>query len=513
MQLKARPLDLDSGGKFVVVINRENADEMGLGPLDRVKIVLGRKYAVGIADTTDRVVPKDTLGTSNEVTRALGIEGGEDLEVVRVRQPDSVQYIKEKINDKPLNYEKIKAIVEDVAQRRLARAEIASFLTAICVNPLTMEEVEYLTRSMTAIGGRLNLRNGPVFDKHSVGGACGDKTTILVVPIVAAAGLTIPKTSSRAITSPAGTADRVETLTNVNLSIEEMKRVVHKTKGCMVWGGSLDLSPADDVFIQVEYPLGIDPLLLPSVMSKKKAVGADNVVIDIPVGSSAKIRTEDEARELAYSFIELGKRVGVKVKCAMTYAEQPIGRAVGPALEGREALMTVCGESRPEDLLDKATSIAGLLLEMGGKKDGKALAEKILSSGKAERKLRQIIGEQGGNAKIRSRDIAIGDNRVDIKSNDSGYVLVLRNSDIASISRAAGAPRDKGAGIYLNRKLGDRVKKGDTLFSIYAEKASKMEHALEVLGSLDTMIIGSHGEMLLKTFPGVKEERYFFLER
>ena len=178
----------------------------------------------------------------------------------------------------------IVTIVKDVVERHLSTAEIAAFLTALNIHGLSMSENEALSRAMVATGKTLSFGEGPILDKHSVGGIPGDKTSMLVVPIVAAAGFTIPKTSSRAITSPAGTADRVETLCPVNLSINEIKEVVAKTNGCLVWGGSLELAPADDLFIQVEYPLGIDPMLLPSILSKKKAIGATHVAVDIPTG-------------------------------------------------------------------------------------------------------------------------------------------------------------------------------------------------------------------------------------
>lgn len=513
MQLVARPLDIDAGGKLIVLINKDTADELGIKPLERVILTFGKKSMIGLADVTDRVVDKEHLGTYEAVTDTLGIRGGERIEIARARQPDSVQYIKEKIGNKALSYEKILSIVKDTANKTLARAEIAAFLTAITINPPSMEEIEYLTRSMTEIGGSLNLRKKMVFDKHSVGGTCGDKTTMLVVPIVAAAGFTIPKTSSRAITSPAGTADRVEVLMPVTLSIEEIRKVVGKTNGCMVWGGALELSPADDMFIQVEYPLGIDPLLLPSVMSKKRAVGATHVVIDIPMGPATKIKTEGEASDLAASFIELGKRIGITVRCAMTSGIQPIGRGIGPVLEAREALMTLEGDDAPQDLIDKATSVAGLLMEMGGVNNGKDLALKMISSGKAAKKMREIMEAQGGNHKIRSRDLVPGDYSVDIKSNENGYVTKLKNSDIAAIARTAGAPRDKGAGVYLHKKLDEPVKRNDELFTIYAEKQSKLEHALELLNKLDPVRVSKQGKMLLKTFPGGKVEKYFFLER
>jgi AMP phosphorylase len=190
---------------------------------------------------------------------------------------------------------------------------------------------------MVETGERLELKKKIVLDKHNIGGSIGDKTSMLLVPIIASLGYTIPKTSSRAITSPAGTADKVETIMPVDLTIDEMKEVVEKTNGCLVWGGALHLAPADDIFIRIEYPLEIDPLLFPSIMAKKKAVGATHLVIDIPTGRGAKVKTIGDAQILAKDFITLGSMLKIKVNAAITYGEQPIGYSIGAGLEAKEA--------------------------------------------------------------------------------------------------------------------------------------------------------------------------------
>ncbi|RLJ08078.1 MAG: thymidine phosphorylase, partial [Candidatus Aenigmatarchaeota archaeon] len=311
--------------------------------------------------------------------------------------------------------------------------------------------------------------------------------------------------------SPAGTADRMECLAPVELEMEEIKRVVEQTGGCLVWGGAVELAPADDLLIQIEYPLAIDPLLLPSVMSKKKAVQAKYVVIDIPTGRGAKIKTIGEANELAERFIELGKRLGIQVKCVSTFGEQPIGFGIGPALEAREALTALKGKP-PADLLDKVMHIASTLLGFKNKGAEKRVLQ-IIKSGKAERKLREIIEAQGGDPKVQPEDIPIGEKCVKIKSGERGRILWINNHAIARIAREAGAPSDKGAGILLRKKLGDKVEKGDVLLEIYAEKGFKLNRALELAEELDVMGIGERYEMLLAKIPEEKHKRIFILER
>jgi AMP phosphorylase len=368
---------------------------------------------------------------------------------------------------------------------------------------------------MIKTGKTVEFGKTPILDKHSVGGIPGDKTSMLVVPIVAAAGYTIPKTSSRAITSPAGTADRVESLCPVNLSIDEIKKVVAKTNGCLVWGGSLELAPADDLFIQVEYPLGIDPMLLPSILSKKKAIGASHVVIDIPIGMGAKIKTRTEAYTLASDFVDLGKRLGLSIQCALTFGEQPLGLNMGPALEAKEALATLMGDG-PPDLREKAVSLAGILFEMVGVENGRALAEEMIDSGKAEKKIRQIIEAQGGKSNIKPEDLPVGSSSAVVSSDRAGKVLWISTDSMVRIAREAGAPKEKGAGVVLHAKLGDNVRKDGPLFEIFTERSSKLTSALELAKRLSPIVLSNKPQekMVLEQIPEkLTHEKPFMLDR
>ncbi len=289
-----------------------------------------------------------------------------------------------------------------------------------------------------------------------------------------------------------------------------------KTNACLTWGGALDLAPADDLLIQVEYPLSIDPLLLPSIMSKKKAIGADCVVIDIPTGRGAKIKTIGEAHALAQDFIELGKRLNMHVQCGVTFGEQPIGYAIGPALEAREALSTLMGEG-PIDLVNKSVSLAGLLFEMMGVNDGIQKAADLIKSGKAEKKLREIVGAQGGNPDVRPEDIEVGNQTVEIRSEEKGKIQWINNRAIARIAREAGAPKTNGAGVLLNKKLGDKVGKSDVLYTVHSGSTQKLNSAVLLAKNLNPVgVTGKFGEkMLIDRIPTKKisREKPFILER
>ena len=514
MKLKARILGLEAGGKLVALLNREDAEDLGVSSLERVRIAKNNREAIAIVNTATKLIERGTIGIYEEVRAILDIEAGEEVDVEISPLPKSVHFIRNKLRQRKLTYEEILEIIKDMVRGNLSEIEIASFVTALHIFGLDLDEATSLSRAMVETGSTLKVDKHPIVDKHSIGGVPGDKTTLLVVPIVAAAGLTIPKSSSRAITSAAGSADRVEVLMPVSLSIDEMREVVEKTNGCMVWGGSLNLAPADDMFVRIEHPLSIDPLLLPSIMSKKKAVNAELLVLDIPTGRGTKVKTIGDAELLAKDFMELGQRLNIKVQCAITYGEQPVGYTVGPALEAQEALRVLMGERYVPDLVDKATDIAGILLEMSGMKNGKTLAMEILKSGKAEKKLREIIGAQGGNPEVKPEDIYVGGETFTIRSKKKGYLLWINNASLVEIARLAGAPKDKGAGVHLHKKIGDAVRENDPLFTIHAERDIKLQRAIDRLKKSYVLGIGERMEMLIHE---VREppipKKMFMLER
>jgi AMP phosphorylase len=255
---------------------------------------------------------------------------------------------------------------------------------------------------------------------------------------------------------------------------------------------------------------------LPSIMSKKKAIGADYVVIDIPTGRGAKIKTIGEAHALAQEFIELGKRLDMNIQCAVTFGEQPIGYAIGPALEAKEALSTLMGEG-PIDLVNKAVSLAALLFEMMGVKDGTQKAKDILESGEAEKKFREIIAAQGGDPDVKPEDIEVGNETVEIHSEEKGRIQWINNRAMAQIARVAGAPKTKSAGVLLNKKLGDKVTKGDILYTIFSGSTQKLESSVQLAEDLNPVgITEKFGEkMLVDRIPTKKisREKPFILER
>ena len=514
MKLIVKPIGLEAFGKSVVILNTDDAAELGTRSSGRVRLKGRDREITALVNTTSRIVKKGEVGVYQEVQSSLGLSSGELLDVDLSSPPPSLTHIRNRMEGRKLDRDQIAEIIRDTVRGDLSEIELSAFVTSLNTFHLDLDEATSLSIAMVESGKTLKLNRRPIVDKHSIGGIPGDKTTLVVVPIIAACGMTIPKTSSRAITSAAGSADRAEVLMPVDLEIDEVERVVEKTRGCVVWGGSMHLAPADDMFVQIEYPLSIDPLLLPSIISKKKAVGAEFVVIDIPLGMGAKVKTIADARLLARDFMELGKRLGIRIHCAITNGSQPVGHAIGPALEAKEALETLANRITVPDLIDKATDIAGMIIDMTGGVDGKRMAATVMSQGKAEKKLREIIAEQGGDPEMKPEDIKIGEKTLDFQSVESGQVLWINSSRLVEAARLAGAPKDKGAGLILHKKTGDRVNEGERILSLYAEKTGKLEKARESLQQEHAVMVGHRTEMtmaMITEIPVHKEP--FILER
>jgi AMP phosphorylase len=391
-----------------------------------------------------------------------------------------------------LGREEIYAIVKDVVSRNLSEVEMAAFVMAENYNGMSDDELLWLTRAIAETGTQIDFQK-PVYDKHSIGGVPGNKITLIVVPIVAAAGLLIPKTSSRAITSPSGTADTMSVLAPVEFSAHELRSIAMRIGGAIVWGGGLNIAPADDAFITVEYPLQLDPepQMIASILAKKLAVGTDFLVLDLPTGEGTKIPNSEDARRLGNKFIELGGKLGIKVRCGVTYGGQPVGHAVGPALEAQEALKTLEGVG-PTSLVEKSTALAGMLLEMAGKAvrgNGQDIAKEILQDGRALAKMKQIIEEQGGGSNIKSDQVQVGQHRQLIVAPIDGYVTHVSNAAINQIARATGAPVERGSGLVLFGKRGHKIRKGEPILELYAERQSKLEDAFSMVAKLQPFTI------------------------
>ncbi|MEK6844920.1 MAG: thymidine phosphorylase [Nanoarchaeota archaeon] len=492
MQLKIKFLNW-SAGIPVVMLNNKTAENLGVYSKDRIilkTISKPSKKISTIVDTIEKIVAENEVVVSSELKEKLNLKEGQFVEVVLSPIPNSLVFIKKKLNKKRLSQKEVESIINDIANNSLSEAEIALFVSVMYDKGMDFKETIFLIKAILKTGKLLRLKDKFIVDKHSIGGIPGNRTTPIVVSICASTGLIFPKTSSRAITTSAGTSDVIETLARVEFSINKIKEIIKKTNACMVWGEGLGMVPADSKIIAVEKALRIDPeaQLLASIFSKKLAVGSKYILIDIPYGENAKVSLSKAVR-LKKKFKQIGKYFKKKLEVVLTNGDQPIGNGIGPVLEMIDVLKILDPKQQgPEDLKEKSVFLAGKLLEMTKKaKIGQGIkkAEEILSSGRAYNKFKQIIEAQGGAIKR----LIPGKFKYNFLANKTGKILKINNKTINLLARITGCPTDKSAGIYLYVHKEDKIKKNEKILTVYSESKSRLSEAVKFYAKNEAVII------------------------
>jgi len=476
------PAGIDTYRQPVVYMNEDChiCRSEGFAAETRIRIDLKGRWIVATLNVVARGgwLAVDRAALSASAWAALGAREGDSARFSHPEPPASASAIRAKAYGGTLDRAAFAGIIRDTLDNRLSDLDLAAFITACAGDRLDRQETVALTRAMQAAGETLDWGGALVLDKHCVGGLPGNRTTPIVVAIVAAAGHLIPKTSSRAITSPAGTADTMEVMAPVALDAAALRRVVRETGGCIVWGGGLNLSPADDHFIRIERPLDFDSTgqMVASVLSKKAAVGATRVLIDMPVGPTAKVRSVRAAEGLGARLVSVGEAIGLQVSLHQSDGSAPVGRGIGPALEAMDVLAVLRrGPDAPEDLRARALDLAGKLLDLApGTKagQGRARAETLLDSGAAEAKFMAICAAQGG-----FREPVSAPHRLEMTAQSPGTLTTIDNRVIARIAKLAGAPRQKTAGVRLLTRVGAKVERGQSLYEIHAETPGELAYA------------------------------------
>jgi len=498
--LSLRRVAIDTWRENVVYLNRDcdvyRAE--GFQALAKVEIRANGKRILATLNVVDdaSIVACNEIGLSEDAFAQLGVPDGHLVAIAQAEPPESMAALFRKIDGERLNRDEFHAIVRDIAAHRYSKIELTAFVVACNRDELDREEVFFLTDAMVASGRRLNWHEPLVVDKHCIGGIPGNRTSMLVVPIVAAHGLLCPKTSSRAITSPAGTADTMEVLAQVELPFDKLAEIVREHRGCLAWGGTADLSPADDVLISVERPLSIDSpgQMVASILSKKIAAGSTHLVLDMPIGPTAKVRSMPEAQRLRRLFEYVARRMHLSLDVVITDGRQPIGNGIGPVLEARDVMRVLENDPRaPNDLRQKALRLAGRLIESdpdvrGG--DGFGIARDILDSGRALARMNAIIAAQGSQG-FDHDHAKLGAITFDVQASRAGVVTGIDNFQIARIARLAGAPKVKNAGVELFRKLGETVTQGAPLYRVYAEFPADQAFALQAATKATGYTIGN----------------------
>lgn len=488
MHLKLKPLKIFTG-KPVIFLHETAAKKMGVHTGDRVAISRNGDTLIAVVDIVKGLIKKNEAAISEELSASIKHNKGY-IEVLPSEVAESSSILQNQKGCREYSEKDLEKIMSDIVNNLLSEAEIAYFVSTMAHCKVSVKETISLIKAIVKTGTTIKWGKKVIADKHSIGGIPANRTTPIVVSICAAAGITMPKTSSRAITSAAGTADAVESIAPVSLSISELKNVVHKTGACLVWGGSLGLAPADDKLIRVEKLLRVDPeaQLIASILAKKISVGSTHVLIDIPYGHGAKVSKENGER-LGKIFVSLGKKLGLKIKTVLTNGREPIGNGVGPILEMKDVLKVLKQDNPPKDLEEKSLFLAGNILEMVGKaKKGQGIinAKEILYSGQAYKKFSQIISAQGGDPKAWLPEAKYSHT---IVSKHKGIIEKISNQNINYLARIAGSPIDKAAGLYIYKHTGEKVMPADKLITLFSESKSKLNEAIKFFKSQKPIMI------------------------
>ncbi len=491
-QLKLVSLGIDTYHENIIFMRRDChiCKSEGFDALTRVTVNCdGKSIIATINLVKGNFLQQGEAGLSESAFKKLNAKPGNYISISHLKPILSLSHVRAKMYRQQLSDLALEEIINDVTNDRYSDIELAAFVSACAGDNLNLAEITGLTKAMIKSGNRLTWDKQPIYDKHCIGGLPGNRTTPIVVAIVAAAGLWIPKTSSRAITSPAGTADVMETMAPVNLSGEQIKNIVQNHGGCIAWGGAVDLSPADDKLIRVEKALDIDSAgqMIASVLSKKAAAGSTHLVLEIPFGPTVKVRSKEEALKLQYYFTVVAAEIGITVKVIITKGNEPVGYGLGPALEAMDVLAVLRNETKAHTVLrSKALMLAGELIELSSIASpgtGLQKAEEILNSGKAWEKFKDICIAQGGFT-----EPYYARHHTDILAKENGIVTSINNRVLARIAKLAGAPENPGSGIYFNASLGKKISKGDKLFTIYADAEGELAYALDYFNETNHLI-------------------------
>jgi putative thymidine phosphorylase len=487
--LKSKQIDVTSGTHKYILLNSKTAVDEGVQAGSRLQItspVNGETHVVTV-ELTEKLVSHYEVGIDPDIWEEFELKNGDLLGLDLLPQPKSLAAIRKKLLRNDLNYKEIKSILDDIVSGKLGDVEAAYFASCGFNPGFNDEELYYLTKAMADSGLKITWPYEKVIDKHSIGGLAGKGITPIVVSIIASKGLVIPNTSTRAITAPAGTTDVMEVFCDMEFSKEEIEDLIRKNNACMVWGGGLDLAPADEALIEIEKPLGIElyDKFIVSILAKKVAMGLTHYVLDIPAGPDTKVQDMKDVEIIRDKFEQLSARFGIKVKVHTRTALGPDGRGIGPNLEARDILYILQQrEERFIPLEEIALQLAGELLELADEaKPGKGYesAKKELTSGKAYEKFKKILAAQRGNPNIQPEEIPVGEVSHVVKAKSDGVVKDIENHVIKEVAHALGTPNIKKAGLFLHKQIGEKFSAGEPLFTLYSTSESRLDLALKIL--------------------------------
>lgn len=488
--LKSKKVDLGAGKDLYVLLNEVDANELGI--TEGEIVMLGYKdielYVKVIITNTE--VGEGEIGLYEELVEEYHVPNNEKVFIDLPVSSKALDAIRKKLSGKRLTEEELVTIMNDIGSKKLRDVEVAFFVSTFFNPGFNDNEIMWMAKGMAESGDILDFKyikknKDLVVDKHSIGGTAGKGITPILVAILAANGLVVPNSSTRAITSPAGTTDILETVMPVALDKKKVYKVVEKVGACLIWGGSLYLAPADDEIINVERSLKIQEFqkVIVSIVAKKLAMGVTFVLIDLPYGKNTKIERPDDLEFLESEFKKLFEKFGIKCVTFRRNIKGPDGRGIGPVLEMKECLRILeREENRSMDLEDTVVDMAAMIFENTKKAkvgEGKKLALELLDSGEALKKFWEIAKAQGATKILKSDDLKLGSYVKDIIAKSSGTIRGISSREMSEISRYLGTPKIKEAGLFIHKMPGEKFEKGDILVSLYATTQERLESGVE----------------------------------
>lgn len=409
-----------------------------------------------------------------------------------------IDIIVKKKNSEILTEEEIKYVIDNYMNDNIKDYQMSSLLMAIVINGMNLDETIFLTKAMIESGDVINLDElGSIIDKHSTGGV-GDKTTLILAPLVASCGVKIAKMSGRGLGHTGGTIDKLEAIEGFKTSLTE-EEFINQVKdiGIAITSQTGNLTPADKKIYSLRDVTGTTesiPLIASSIMSKKIASGANNIIIDVKVGNGALMKKVDDARKLSETMIKIGEAYNRNVICVLTNMDEPLGNAIGNGLEVKEAIDVLKGEG-PKDITELTLKLAAIMIGLDKKVTLDEALEQInasIENGKAYQKFEELVSRQNGNIE----NVEIASKVVSVKSSKDGFISHIDTVKLGNIVRNLGAGRiskediiDYGVGIVLNKKVGDFVLENEEILKIYVNNKD-----VNVKDLLECFTIENNGE-------------------
>jgi len=479
--------DLQDGDRMIVILNPQQAMAYGITVHNKVEIITLEWESI-VADVSfSEHVTIWTVAVSDEMAKKYNFKS---LDMVGISLTESKsatnEAIRKKMRWEKISYDEIYTIIKDISENKLDDIMMTYYVASSFFYPTTDEETYLTAKAMAECGVMFKYPEGEIIaDKHCIWWVPGNETTMALIPLIASFWIKIPKNFSKSITSPAATGECVNILMDINFDKKGIENLVEKVNCCLVWWWWLDLAPADDKLIKVQYPLSIQSRakVVSSIMAKKYAMGITHSLIDIPVGPTAKVTTMSEAKDWKKRFEYVGEKLGMKMSVQITKANEVIGNWVWACLQVREVLRILQQHpDRAKDLEDKIIFLWGKLIENVGLskwKYAQALAKHQLESGAAWKKMQEIIEAQGWNPNIDSESIELGKYTYDVIANKAWKLKSMDLHDINAICRKLWCPVINQAWMYLYKKLWDNIKKWDVICRLYAQDETKLKFWIE----------------------------------